>query len=71
MTTIAKRSRANSGNIPAIAFCLGTPLKNELETRDPTRVATAVDVSTQALATRFGDVGLDSRMQACIVEISR
>jgi SAM-dependent methyltransferase len=71
LTTIAKRSRADSGNIPAIAFCLGTPLKNEIDARDPTRVATAVDVSTQALVARFGDVGLDSRMQACIVEISR
>jgi SAM-dependent methyltransferase len=71
VTTIAERSRADSGNIPAIAFCLGTPLKNEIEARDPTRVATAVDVSTQALVARFGDVGLDSRMQACIVEISR
>ena len=71
VTTIAERSRADSGNIPAIAFCLGTPLKNEIEARDPTRVATAVDVSTQALVARFGDIGLDGRMQACIVEISR
>ena len=71
VTTIAERSRADSGNVPAIAFCLGTPLKNEIEARDPTRVATAVDVSTQALVARFGDVGLDGRMQACIVEISR
>jgi hypothetical protein len=61
VTTIAERSRADSGNIPAIAFCLGTPLKNEIEARDPTRVATAVDVSTQALVARFGDVGLDSQ----------
>jgi SAM-dependent methyltransferase len=71
VTTIAERSRADSGNIPAIAFCLGTPLKNEIETRDPTRVATAVDVSTQALVARFGDIGLDGSMQACIVEVSR
>ena len=71
LTTIAERSRADSGNVPAIAFCLGTPLKNEIEARDPTRVATAVDVSTQALVARFGDGGLNSRMQACIVEISR
>ena len=71
LTTIAERSRADSGKVPAIAFCLGTPLKNEIEARDPTRVATAVDVSTQALVARFGDGGLNSRMQACIVEISR
>jgi len=71
VTTIAERSRADSGNIPAIAFCLGTPLKNEIEARDPTRVATAVDVSTQALVARFGDIGLDGRMQACILEVSR
>jgi SAM-dependent methyltransferase len=71
VTTIAERSRAESANLPAIAFCLGTPLRNEIETRDPTRVATAVDVSTQALVARFGDVGLDSKMQACSVEITR
>jgi SAM-dependent methyltransferase len=71
MTTIAERSRAEAANIPAIAFCLGTPLKHEIAARDPARVATAVDVSTQALAARFGDVGLDSKMQACVVEISR
>jgi SAM-dependent methyltransferase len=71
VTTVAERSRAESANIPAIAFCLGTPLKNEIEARDPARVATSVDVATQALAARFGDVGLDSKMQARIVEISR
>lgn len=71
VTTIAARSRADTATIPAIAFCLGTPLKNEIEARDATRVATAVDVSTRALVARFGDTGLDSRMQACVVESSR
>jgi ubiquinone/menaquinone biosynthesis C-methylase UbiE len=71
VTTIAERSRADSATIPAVAFCLGTPLKNEIEARDPTRVAEAVDVSTQALVARFGDVDLDARMRACIVEIRR
>jgi SAM-dependent methyltransferase len=71
VTTITERSRADSADIPAIAFCLGTPLRNEIEARDPTRVATAVEVSTQALVARFGGVGLDSTMQACIVEVSR
>jgi hypothetical protein len=57
--------------MPAVAFCLGTPLKNEIEARDPTRVAIAFGVSTQALTERFGDVGLESRMQACIVVVNR
>lgn len=71
VTVLAERSRADSASIPATAFCLGTPLKNEIEARDRTRLDEAVDVSTRALVARFGDVGLDSTMQACIVEVSR
>src|SRR5437879_6048186 len=35
--TVAKRSRAASARIPAVAYCEGTPLQNEIEARDGSR----------------------------------
>jgi hypothetical protein len=32
--TIAEQSRASSPRIPAVAYCQGTPLRNEIEARD-------------------------------------
>ena len=32
--TIAARSRADSPRVPAVAYCQGTPLRNEIEARD-------------------------------------
>jgi len=34
ITTVATRSRAESPRVPAIAYCHGTPLRNEIEARD-------------------------------------
>jgi len=34
---------------PAIAYCQGTPLRNEIEARDPSRLAKATDVATEAI----------------------
>src|SRR4051812_30836238 len=35
--TVAARSRAKSAREPAIAYCQGTPWRNEIEARDPAR----------------------------------
>jgi hypothetical protein len=35
VVTVAQRSRAASARIPAIAYCQGTPLRNEIERRTP------------------------------------
>src|SRR5437879_903978 len=39
--TVAARSRAASPRHPAIAYCQGTPLRNEIETRDASRLGEA------------------------------
>jgi SAM-dependent methyltransferase len=39
--TLAARSRAESFRIPAIAYCQGTPLRNEIEARDRSRLGAA------------------------------
>lgn len=65
--TLAARSRAASARIPAIAYCQGTPLRNEIETRDASRLGEATDTAAEAIARRFGRVAVDGKIQAHIV----
>jgi len=69
ITTLAARSRATSSQIPAIAYCQGTPLRNEIETRDASRLGEATDVAADAIAQRFGRGAVDGKIQAHIVSI--
>jgi SAM-dependent methyltransferase len=69
--TVAARSRAASPRDPAIAYCQGTPLRNEIEARDASRLAEATDVAAEAIATRFGRGAVDGKIQAHIVTIER
>jgi SAM-dependent methyltransferase len=62
--TIAERSRAASASIAAMAYCQGTPLRNELESQ----LTTATQLATAAIAKRFGDGAVDGKMQAHLVE---
>jgi SAM-dependent methyltransferase len=67
--TVAARSRAKSAREPAIAYCQGTPLRNEIEARDAARLGEATDVAAQAIAQRFGRGAVDGKIQAHIVTI--
>ena len=67
--TVAKRSRAASARIPAVAYCQGTPLRNEIEARDPSRLAEATDVAAEAVARRFGRGPVDGKIQAHVVTV--
>ena len=71
IATIAARSKALSPRIPAIAYCQGTPLRNEIEARDSSRLGDATDVAAMALAARFGHGTVDGKIQAHIVTVSR
>ena len=68
--TIAARSRASSPRDPAIAYCQGTPLRNEIETRDATRLNEATDAATAAIEKRFGKGPVDGKIQALVVTVS-
>jgi SAM-dependent methyltransferase len=67
--TLAARSRAESFRIPAIAYCQGTPLRNEIETRDASRLGEAIDIAAEAIAQRFGCGAVDGKIQAHITSI--
>lgn len=54
ISTVEKTSVAPSPRHPALAYCQGTPLRNEIESRDPEALTRITDLATDALATRFG-----------------
>lgn len=68
--TVAARSRAASARIPAMALCQGTPIRNEIEARDPARLNAATDAAEMALAARFGHAAVDGRIRAHVVSVS-
>jgi SAM-dependent methyltransferase len=70
-TTLAARSRAASPDIPAIAYCQGTPLRNEIEDRAPGRLDELAGLAADALASRFGNGIIDGKIQAHIVAVDR
>ncbi len=71
METVAARSRAASPRGPAMAYCLGTPLRNEIEARDAARLDSATDTAAQAVAARFGSGAVDAKIQAHVVAVDK
>ena len=66
--TVAHRSRADTPRIPAVAYCHGTPLRDEIVARGPARMEEATTVCEKAIALRFGNGAVDSKIQAHIIE---
>jgi len=60
-------SSAASPDVPAIAYCQGTPLRNEIEALDPGGLEDATDQATQALTRRFGDGRMEGRIRAFVI----
>src|SRR3954451_1462652 len=69
--TVSRRSRAPSPRDPAIGFCQGTPLRNEIETRAAGRLAEGTEGAAAALEGCFGPGPIDGKIQAHIITASR
>ena len=67
--TVSARSRAESPRIPAVAYCQGTPLRNEIEARDASLLGKATDAAADAIARRFGRGPVDGKIQAHVVAV--
>jgi ubiquinone/menaquinone biosynthesis C-methylase UbiE len=65
--TKAELSRASSPRIPAVAYCQGTPLRNEIEARDPAKLEAATDCATAMIASKHGSGDVAAKIQAHIV----
>jgi ubiquinone/menaquinone biosynthesis C-methylase UbiE len=69
--TVAARSTAESARIPALAYCQGTPLRNEIEARGESRLGEATDFVAAAIAKRFGSGPVDGKIQAHVVAVEK
>jgi ubiquinone/menaquinone biosynthesis C-methylase UbiE len=65
------RSKAASPRDPAVAYCQGTPLRNEIEARDASRLDDATNRAAEALARRFGNGPVEGRIRALVVAAVR
>jgi ubiquinone/menaquinone biosynthesis C-methylase UbiE len=68
---VDRRSKAASPLDPAIAYCQGTPLRNEIETRDASRLQDSTEQAEQAIADRFGSGAVDGRIRAYVISARR
>jgi SAM-dependent methyltransferase len=64
-------SKASSPRDPAIAYCQGTPLRNEIEARDASLLEHATQQAADALAHRFGNGALEGRIRAFVITALR
>jgi SAM-dependent methyltransferase len=69
--TVTRRSVAPTCREPAIGYCQGTPLRNEIEARDPSRLAAATEAGTARISARFGNGPVDGKIQAHVITAVR
>lgn len=65
--TVTRRSVAPSCRDPAIGYCQGTPLRNEIEARDASRLAEATEAAARRISERFGERPVDGKIQAHVI----
>ena len=65
------RSRAVSCDIPALAYCQGTPLRNEIEARDPSRLVEATEVAAAAIRQQFGPTDIDAKIRGYVITATK
>lgn len=69
--TVEFMSRALTATDVAIAFCQGTPLRNEIEARRAGGLDAATKAATEALEQRFGSGPIEGRITAHIISAAR
>jgi SAM-dependent methyltransferase len=69
--TLEQTSKAASPREPAVAYCQGTPLRNEIEARAASRLEEATQTATDALARRFGSGPIEGRIRAHVITAVR
>jgi hypothetical protein len=65
--TRAEQSRASSPRLPAIAYCQGTLVRNEIEASDAGKLESATDYVASAIADRDGHGEIAAKFQAHVI----
>jgi SAM-dependent methyltransferase len=68
---VTERSRAASPEMAAVALCQGTPMRNEIEMRDASKLEESTAVVANALAQRFGRGPIEGTLRALVVRVTR
>jgi len=69
--SVEKVTQAPSPELVARGLCHGTPLRNEIEVRDPARLDEVTAAAGAALRARFGAGPFENRMQAVVISARR
>jgi SAM-dependent methyltransferase len=67
---VTRESEVDSAAGPAAGFTQGTPLRAELEARDPGRLLEATQATAAAIRQRFGEASFRAPMQALVISAS-
>jgi ubiquinone/menaquinone biosynthesis C-methylase UbiE len=65
--TVAAQSRAPSARHVALAYCQGTPLRNEIEARGADQLDAATDHAASLIASRHGKGEISAKIQAHVI----
>ena len=65
--TRTEQSCASSPRHPALAYCQGTPLRNEIEARDAGELEAATDYAASKIASRHGSGAVAAKIQAHVI----
>ncbi|NLS16642.1 methyltransferase domain-containing protein [Rhizobium sp. P40RR-XXII] len=65
--TRAEQSRASSPRLPAVAYCQGTLLRNEIEAREAGSLEAATDYAASVITDRHGNGEVAAKIQAHII----
>jgi len=65
--TRAEQSRASSPRLPAVAYCQGTLLRNEIEARDAGKLEFVTDYVATTIAERHGRGEVVAKIQAHVI----
>jgi ubiquinone/menaquinone biosynthesis C-methylase UbiE len=69
--TVSHTSRARSAEDVAVAFCQGTPMRNEITARDPAALEPATAAAAEALRRDFGSGAIEGRIKAHVIAAAR
>ncbi len=67
---VEKISRASSALDVAVAYCHGTPLRNEIEAIGGLGLETATQAAAEELVRRYGDGPIEGRIEALVIQAS-
>jgi ubiquinone/menaquinone biosynthesis C-methylase UbiE len=68
--TVASTSRAPTAREAAVGYCQGTPVRGEIEARDPSGLEEVTSRVEEALALRYGSGPIEGRIKATLVTAS-